>query len=176
MQGNHELALKNTQLTVKDGANEELAKRIRATEEIVKQERDAAKLEEQKKITLENRAKYHIAIAALCEKYSGLDRGVVARLSNEDKECLADSIENKVSRRRRRESYLARLHFFVGAGAIGSFSYFVHPAFLFALLVVPVWVPVWDGDQHVYAFLDYRRQTTKEDRISLQDEVKSNGT
>ena len=35
MQGNNELILKSTQIAVKDGENEELAKRMRALEEVV---------------------------------------------------------------------------------------------------------------------------------------------
>lgn len=176
MHGNNELILantQNTQPTVKDGENEELLKRIRAAEEIVRREREVARLKNQKEFTLKNRWAYHKAIAVVCEKYSGLDKDVVAKFSYEDKECLGDSIENKARKSCRRETYLKWLHFFVAFGAICSLAYFVHRTWLFSLILVPVWVPMW-GDMQVHDFLNYRAQTKKEDRISLPDEVKQN--
>lgn len=179
MEGNSELVLahtQNIQPTVKDGENEELAKRIRAVEEIVKREREKRKLEQQKTFTLAQRANYHKTIAVLCEKYSGLDKDVVVKLSNADKEYLADSVEYKARKRSRLETYLRWFHFFVGAGTISALAYFLHPASLLAFLAVPCWMPVWSGDKQVDNFLNYRAQTTKEDRVALQDEAKTDGT
>lgn len=172
MQGNNELALKNTQPTVKDGANEELLKRMRALEEVVKQEREKSKREDQKKLTLENRAKYHDAIAAICAKYDGLDSEVVSRLSLEDKEHLADLIEGKVKKSRALQQLCTCSQTLIVAGAFGSLGYFVHGAFFLFFWAVPVWL----GGSLAYTFFDYRAQTVRADRIALQDEAKPDAT
>lgn len=159
----------NTQVAVKDGENEELFKRMRALEEIVKNEREEEKEKERIKYALENRKKYHNAIATLCAKYRRLDRDVVGRLSNADKECLADSIEEVVEKKLRRQTLFAWLHFLIGAGAISSLGYFVHPGFFFIFIVFPLWAPLWASDTPTWQFLDYRKQTKKVDRVALED-------
>lgn len=183
MQGNNGLVLKNTQPTVKDGANEELLKRMRALEEVVNFEREKVRKEQEKKQqetleaeALESRKRYQQAIATLCEKYSGLDKDVVARLSNADKERLADSIEKEVRKTRRLWKLFERLLLTTLASVIGLLSYYAHPGLLFLYAPWSMSALMLSLEESpAKTFLNYREQTKKEDRVALE-EAEPDGT
>ena len=175
MRENNELAVVHATPAVKDGAEEELFKRMRALEEVVKGEREEAEKKAHEKYVLDGRGKYHEAIAVLCAKYSKLDREVVARLSDEDRESLADSIAEEVRKKRGWKRLFGCMCFVTAISAPGLLAWFVYPEFLFLYAVSVILGVKWPLSENANAFLDFREQTEKADRIALE-EAKPDGT